>query len=347
MQNSLDKVDRPKNVEACRPEHLSVCHKELNFHCGWHHHLVHIPNRIASIVYQLALQLSHKSRVFNASAINIAQDLEVSRKTVDRAIEGLCKTGWFVPVKKGRRSGEYGPNSYRVLDHKEWARQHPGLCGEMIGAGDKLPQVLSQITGGTAMWKELQAAKFRSFGLAESDLVACFRRFWDDEGHKLKPQQVPAAFNRFLATSGPDVPEPQQRQAAAQNPAESPAQAPALPHEDELEAMLPELIRAAKGGFEFDQRSKATLRKHVNRMGPEMVKRACSKWLLENEPGERSRKEAALAFVEDIPRLNNVITQREMNAAKAKELSEAASAACIFTGTGGQFCPSHWTVLSQ
>lgn len=59
-----------------------------------------------------------------------AKFLSMGRNTPYKAAQYLEEKGWFKLVRKsGRRAdGTHAPTIYTVLDHDQWAAEHPGCC---------------------------------------------------------------------------------------------------------------------------------------------------------------------------------------------------------------------------
>lgn len=324
-----------KKISEYRPEDLRVDWTDLHFYCDWFHHMTHLPNRYCVIVYQLALKLSHESKVFDASAINIAHDLDCDEKTIRRAIELLRNTGWLVQIKRSKRPGEYIPNAYTVRDHEQWAKECVGLCGEKVdsiwaGEGERIAQFLCHHTGGAVKWREFETKKMLSYGHSDEALLELFRSYWDSVGCKEEAKQVPWDFNRFLselaeqsrARSSTNT-STKQHEFASQNAANESTK--------ESENSLQRLLSTAKGKLEFETADRGRLLKFQETHGNELVEQALNRWLRENDLSGRSRKGAANDFVEDLPRLLFVIEQKAGNVA----------AAAAFSGeSGGLFSPT-------
>lgn len=335
------RMKRPKKkISEYRPVDLYASSNDLHFYCDWFHHIVHLPNHYCAYVYQLAAKLSHQSGVFDASAINIAQDLGCEEKTIRRAIELLRNSRWLVHIKRSKSHGEFRPNAYNVRNHAEWAEAHPDLCGERIddklpwaGEGDRIAQFLCHQTGGAVKWREFETIKMRSFGHPDAVLQDIFRSYWDAEGWSVDPKQVPAEFNCFLA----DL--PKQRQVPTSQEialSKRPAQAPekvANTLVAEPDEFVQQLVVTSRSNLNFDSAREQALHQHRKAFGDDIVKQALEKWLRENDLQGRSSKQATLDFISDLPRLVAVIRQKAQNRV----------AAGVFTGADGLSSPTPWT----
>jgi hypothetical protein len=104
----------------------------------------------------------------------------VDRKTVLSALSELAESGFFVID----RSERFKPNTYKVIDHKEWAKRKPGQCIEKAsfpwdGEGDLLGCQLYQISGGRVKFLPRQMTGLRKFGLPDEQIIERFRVFID------------------------------------------------------------------------------------------------------------------------------------------------------------------------
>ena len=90
----MSEIKRTPSIErsTSRRDHVW---DESPFHCSAEWHLQRMLSRLALAVYSLARKLSGKSRVFSASAENVAMYFGVHRNTVQRALEELANAGFF------------------------------------------------------------------------------------------------------------------------------------------------------------------------------------------------------------------------------------------------------------
>jgi hypothetical protein len=125
--------------------------------------------------------------VFSASAENVALYFGVHRNTVQRALEEIANAGFFAL----REVEQFRPNVYHVLDHKEWAKRHPGLCVKKSsfpwqGEGDPLGRELPAISGQRVKFLPHQTVALRRFGISEDEIKAEFRTFLDESTYEGK-----------------------------------------------------------------------------------------------------------------------------------------------------------------
>jgi len=144
-------------------------------------------SRLSLAIYSFAQKLSGRSRVFSASAENVALYFGVHRNTVQRALEELANAGFF----ELREVERFRPNVYHVVDHKEWAKRHPGLCVKKSsfpweGEGDPLGRELHAISGQRVKFLPNQTVALRRFGLSEDQIKAEFRTFLDESTYEGK-----------------------------------------------------------------------------------------------------------------------------------------------------------------
>ena len=77
--------------------------------------------------------------IFNASVVPwLCNAVALSKNPTRQAVKNLLHQGWLVLLKEGRhrRDGSQEPNEYRVVEHEEFVRLHPGSCPPDIYAPD-------------------------------------------------------------------------------------------------------------------------------------------------------------------------------------------------------------------
>jgi hypothetical protein len=131
--------------------------------------------------------LARKTGVFSASAEHVAPYCAVERKTVLRALDELRDAGWF----ELQRSEPFKPNVYRIVEHKEWAKRHPGQCVvkdvmPWDGEGDALGRQLFAISGQRVTFFPNQATGLRALGFSDERIIEAFRTFIDGADYKGK-----------------------------------------------------------------------------------------------------------------------------------------------------------------
>jgi hypothetical protein len=113
--------------------------------------------------------------------------------------------GFFELDTKGISS----PNTYLVLNHKEWVQKHPDRTHQCAvkfeyvwsGDGDALGQLLSAQTGFRAKMLPFQMATIRKTGLSDEILIAKFREYYSSQGRHKKSRNVFAGFIVSLQAS--------------------------------------------------------------------------------------------------------------------------------------------------
>lgn len=166
--------DREK-VDFKLNEHVVI---ESFFHCSAEWHLRQMKSNFAAILYSWARRLTRNSGVFSASVTSVSHYFGVDRKTVLRALGELTRLGLFELKRRAR----FRPNVYRIIDHKEWAARHPGLCVEKAalpwdGEGDPLGRQLFAISGQRVKFLPNQMTGLRRLGFSDPEITELFRSF--------------------------------------------------------------------------------------------------------------------------------------------------------------------------
>lgn len=182
----MDEIERIPSIE-CSTSRRDFVWDDSPFHCSAEWHLQQMTSRLALAVYCLARKLSRKSGVFSASAENVAMYFGVHRNTAQRTLEELANSGFFGLSQIER----FKPNVYHVVDHKEWAKKHPGRCVKKSsfpwdGEGDPLGTQLHAISGQRVKFLPNQAAALRKYGLSDDQIEAEFRTFLDETSYEGK-----------------------------------------------------------------------------------------------------------------------------------------------------------------
>jgi hypothetical protein len=192
---------RPKVSHIAGPD-CEPAAAESEYHCSVEWHLFHIPS--APAIYSWAHKVSGKSGSFYASARNMAAYFRADRGTILRALKALTANGFLIldRAERGRS------NVYRVIDHKDWALAHPGLCVQELafpwkGEGDPLGPRLYAISGGRAKFFPSQMTGLRNHcGLSDDEISEQFQRFlleWDYTGSAWN--RIYYDFCEYLTTS--------------------------------------------------------------------------------------------------------------------------------------------------
>lgn len=163
---------------------FATTEREGSFYCGAEWHLQQMKSRLACPLYNWARRLSQKSGVLSASAEHMAEYFGVNRKTVLCALEELAESGFLVID----RSERFRPNTYKVLDHKEWIKRHPNRCVGKVsfpweGEGDPLGRQLYAISGGRVKFWPRQMTGLRNLGFSDEQIIERFQSFIDQASY--------------------------------------------------------------------------------------------------------------------------------------------------------------------
>jgi hypothetical protein len=206
----MDEIKRTPSIERSTSRRDYVW-DESPFHCSAEWHLQGMTSRLAPALYSWAWKLSKKSGVFSPSAENVAMYFGVHRNTVQRALEELANVG-FLEVWQVE---QFKPNVYHIVDHKEWAKRHPGQCVKKSsfpweGEGDPLGTELHAISGQRVKLLPNQTVALRKFGLSDDEVKAEFHTFLDESSYEGKRWKY--AYYDFLkhlrARTGPHAKSP-------------------------------------------------------------------------------------------------------------------------------------------
>lgn len=182
----MDNQENDSTDERTPSTEPGFCQKNppSRFHCSPEFHFAQ--NSLAGLLYSWARRLSKSSGRFHASQESIAVYLAVSRWTIARAINYLVKLGFFEPINEER----FHPAVYRVLEHTEWVKKHPGQCavketfpwsGE---DSDRLGRDLWNASGGKVKYQPFQLSALRKTGLSDDEIVHAFRHLIDKENRR-------------------------------------------------------------------------------------------------------------------------------------------------------------------
>jgi hypothetical protein len=151
---------------------------EGRFFCSVEWHLQQLKSRLACPLYSWGRRLSTTSGVFSASAEHVAEYFGVNRKTALSTLRELAELGFFIidRIERGK------PNTYKTIDHDEWAEHNPGRCVEKAsfpweGQGDRLGCHLYQISGGRVKFWPRQMTGLRNLGFSDEQIIEQFRTF--------------------------------------------------------------------------------------------------------------------------------------------------------------------------
>jgi hypothetical protein len=168
------------------------------YHCCEEWHLARL-SPVCAPLYSFARRISHESNIFVCSAVNLARFFAYNERTIRRGMRELNETGLFELEEQHM----FCPTKYRVVDHQEWAKQHPGRCAIKLeypwaGEGDALGQRLWVESGSRVKFAEFQIGNIRNLGLTEAEVLREFGTYMDEKGRSKKPKNVPFGFYMHL-----------------------------------------------------------------------------------------------------------------------------------------------------
>jgi hypothetical protein len=154
---------------------------------------------VCAPLYFFARRISHKTKIFACSAVNLADFLGYNDRTIRRGLHDLDEIGLFELEEQHL----FCPTKYRVVDHKEWAEHHPGRCAIKLeypwaGEGDPLGQRLWVESAGRVKFAEFQMRNIRKLGLKEAQVLMEFKSYMERKGRFQNLKNVPAGFYLHL-----------------------------------------------------------------------------------------------------------------------------------------------------
>jgi hypothetical protein len=169
-----------------------------SYHCCEEWHLARL-FPVCAPLYSFARRISHESKIFVCSAINLADFFGYNERTIRRGLHALDEVGFFELEEQHM----FCPTKYRVFDHKEWAAQHPGRCAIKLeypwaGEGDALGQRLWVESASRVKFAEFQIRNIRKLGLTEARVLMEFKTYMERAGRFKKPKNVPGGFYLYL-----------------------------------------------------------------------------------------------------------------------------------------------------
>lgn len=162
------------------------------YHCSAEWHLAAL-RPICALIHGFALHIGWESRTFSCSAVNMAEYLQRNESTIRAGYKELEDLGFFEKKIQGR----FNSSVYRVLNHEEWAKKNPGRCVQKLDFGwkdDPLGQRLYIASGMRVKWREQQINALRNVGSTDERIVEEFERYYELEGQRKKPSNVPIGF---------------------------------------------------------------------------------------------------------------------------------------------------------
>ena len=176
--------------------------------CNVDYHIAKFAPPLTFMVYSRARAISYKTGKFYVGAETLANLFGKEERVIRRCYQDLVKLGFFVePERK-----YFSTTRYRVLDHNDWVKTHPGQCIPKFeyvwaGEGDKLAQYLHAATGGWVRLYENQMTAIRKIiadnGLTDDQLLQIFKVYFEDKGKKHRnPKNVIPTFINWLRQHG-------------------------------------------------------------------------------------------------------------------------------------------------
>jgi len=163
--------------------------EEMPFHCSADWHLWRLcPRGYAAQIYNHARRVAYKSKMFHASAANVANYFGWSERTVTRNFNLLVGYGFFeiATVSRGLTT------NFRVFSHDEWKKSHPGKCPTKVFAareltvhdpelekrGYELGERLYNASGSRIKFKNWQTVNCLRTGLPMDTIVELFEEWY-------------------------------------------------------------------------------------------------------------------------------------------------------------------------
>jgi hypothetical protein len=164
------------------------------YHCCSEWHLARLGG-ICTVLHPFALHLSHRTKKFCCSAVSLGPFFDCNESTIRRGFEKLENAGFFEKV----RQGTFAPSSYRVLNHDEWAAEHPNQCPEKFDYGwaqdeDPLGPRLWIASDGAVKFMPFQLKEMRNRIALDDDIVTAFGSYYESEGHRKQRGNVAKGF---------------------------------------------------------------------------------------------------------------------------------------------------------
>jgi hypothetical protein len=177
------------------------------YHCCAEWHLARLGGACA-LVHPFALRISHRTKIFACSAVSVGRFFDKDPSTIRRAYDKLEEAGYF----EKKHQGCYGPSSYKVLTHDEWAMKFPRQCPlreEMPWADgkDELGHYIYMLSGTKVKPRDFQIKNLRKLGFSDDEVKLRFERYYEQAGHSKKPSNVMSGFYFDLkdTTNSPGV----------------------------------------------------------------------------------------------------------------------------------------------
>jgi len=171
---------------------------EVAYHCCEEWHLARLAP-VCALVYCFARRISYQSRVFVCSATNLSNFFGYNERSIRRGFDQLNEFGFF----QAQERALFCPTKYKVLNHEEWAEQHPGMCAVKLeypwaGEGDPLGQRLWVESSCRIKFHDFQMQNIRSLGFTADEILGEFQAYLHQEGQCKKRENVPGGFFLYL-----------------------------------------------------------------------------------------------------------------------------------------------------
>jgi hypothetical protein len=189
------------------PRYVSLFDTPNTLCCSPEWHMQDMGSRLTCPIYSWGRRLSKNSDRFYASIGTIAKYFARDRTTVIRAISELVDSGWAKAVN--REPGK--PVTYRFVSHKDWAKDHPGLCIERdcmpwAGEGDPLGKRLYSLSSGRAVFLPNQMEGLRKFDFSDEEIAFEFEKFLNQNPHRgAEWNRVYFKFYAYLANAADEI----------------------------------------------------------------------------------------------------------------------------------------------
>jgi hypothetical protein len=190
------------------PEFPSNELEDQPYYCCAEWHLARM-SPSCRLIHPFALRLARSSQSkdrYSASAARVGPFFGFDECTIRRGYDDLERIGFFELLEKGC----FRASSYRVLNHDQWAKKHPGQCVSKTqypwsGEGDALGQALSLQTAFTVKFQKFQIDNIRKLGFSDEEVIERFTEYRAIEGQYKKAKNVPVGFYLWLKRAAKDA----------------------------------------------------------------------------------------------------------------------------------------------
>jgi hypothetical protein len=160
-----------------------VVHVKRQFYCDASWHLrkqglaFALYTKLGAITYDKMLATYGE---YWSTGEKLAEFYDADENDVTAKLRWLAREGWL------ERVGDapiYKPKDYRYVDHKEWAKSHPGKCFVSEAQvwddeeHDELARSLHKHSFGKTYWYPNMLAGLRSSGLCDEEIVRAWKSY--------------------------------------------------------------------------------------------------------------------------------------------------------------------------